>query len=121
TWPFASVGWVTSIIQRAAASQTRINEFLKTTPDIVNNSSAPFKFEGKIEFKNVYYTYPNSGIMAIKDLSFVILKGESLGIVGKTGSGKSTILKLLMRQIEPDQGEILIDGVNLRDINLEEF
>ncbi len=121
TWPFASIGWVTSLVQRAAASQTRINEFLKTTPDIVNNSSAPFKFEGKIEFKNVYYTYPNSGIMAIKDLSFVILKGESLGIVGKTGSGKSTILKLLMRQIEPDQGEILIDGVNLRDINLEEF
>ncbi len=121
TWPFASVGWVTSLIQRAAASQTRINEFLETTPDIVNNSNAPFKFEGKIEFKNVYYTYPNSGIMAIKDLSFVILKGESLGIVGKTGSGKSTILKLLMRQIEPDQGEILIDGVNLPDINLEEF
>ena len=121
TWPFASVGWVTSLVQRAAASQTRINEFLETTPDIVNNSSAPFKFEGKIEFKNVYYTYPNSGITAIKDLSFIILKGESLGIVGKTGSGKSTILKLLMRQIEPDQGEILIDGVNLRDINLEEF
>ncbi len=121
TWPFASVGWVTSLVQRAAASQTRINEFLKTKPDIVNNSNAPFKFEGKIEFRNVYYTYPNSGITAIKDLSFIILKGESLGIVGKTGSGKSTILKLLMRQIEPDQGEILIDGVNIKDINLEEF
>ena len=121
TWPFASVGWVTSLIQRAAASQTRINEFLKIKPTIINNSNAPFKFEGKIEFKNVYYTYPNSGIMAIKDLSFIIQKGESLGIVGKTGSGKSTILKLLMRQIEPDQGEILIDGVNIRDINLEEF
>jgi ATP-binding cassette subfamily B protein len=121
TWPFASVGWVTSLIQRAAASQTRINEFLNTPPEIVNGSQEPFSFEGKIEFKNVSYTYPNSGIKALSDLSFTLLKGESLGIVGKTGSGKSTILKLLMRQIEPDQGTILIDDMDIKDINIDHF
>ena len=121
TWPFASIGWVTSLTQRAAASQGRINEFLKTEPEIVNNSTAPFDFQGAIEFKNVSYTYKNSGIQAIKDLSFKLEKGETLGIVGRTGSGKSTILKLLMRQIDPDQGEIIIDGVNIKDINMESY
>lgn len=121
TWPFASIGWVTSLTQRAAASQARINEFLHTKAEIVNNSDAPFDFKGEIEFKNVSYTYTNSGITAIKDLSFKLHKGETLGIVGRTGSGKSTILKLLMRQIDPDEGEILIDGVNIKNINMEAF
>ncbi|MBL4862015.1 MAG: ABC transporter ATP-binding protein, partial [Crocinitomicaceae bacterium] len=119
TWPFASVGWVISLIQRAAASQERINEFLEIIPEIKNISDAPFELSHKIEFKNVSYTYANSGIMAVKNLSFVINKGETLGITGRTGSGKSTIISLLLRQIEPDSGEILIDGVNLREINLE--
>ncbi len=121
TWPFASVGWVTSIIQRAAASQARINEFLNENPEIVNTSSEKFDFQGNIEFRNVSYTYRNSGLTAIKNLSFTIKPGETLGIVGRTGSGKSTVLNLLMRQIDPDEGEILIDGKPLKEINLEAF
>ncbi|HIP31626.1 MAG TPA: ABC transporter ATP-binding protein [Crocinitomicaceae bacterium] len=121
TWPFASIGFVTSMIQRAAASQTRINEFLKEEEEITNTNTTPFSFSGKIEFRNVSYTYPNSGINAIKNLSFKIEHGESLGIVGKTGSGKSTILNLLMRHIEADSGEILIDDIHIQDINLDDY
>lgn len=121
TWPFASVGWVTSIIQRAAASQERINEFLKIKPDIKNTAKEEFSFNGKIEFKNVSYTYPNSGIKALDKVSFVLHPGERIGVVGKTGSGKSTLLKLITRQIDPDSGEILVDDVNLKAINLEHF
>lgn len=121
TWPFASVGWVTSIIQRASASQERINEFLKIEPSIKKPSNAPFEFKGKIEFKNVSFTYPDSGIGAIKDLSFTINSGQTLAIIGKTGSGKSTIINLLMRQFDPDQGEILIDNQDIRTINIEAF
>ncbi len=122
TWPFASVGWVTSINQRAAASQERINQFLKIKPNIVNTKKeSEFNFKGNIEFKNVTYVYPNSGIIAIKNLSFEIKPNNTLAIIGHTGSGKSTILNLLMRNIDPDSGEILIDGVNLKDINLDAF
>ena len=121
TWPFASIGWVTSLVQRAAASQKRINEFLNERTVQREKSIDLFDFKGKIEFRNVSYTYPNSGITAIDNLSFVISKGESLGIVGKTGSGKSTILKLLMHQIVPDKGEILIDGISLEKINIDHF
>lgn len=119
TWPFASVGWVTSIIQRASASQERINEFLKEEPEVKNTNSDELKFEGKIEFQNVTYTYPNSGLTVLKDISFTVNKGETLGIVGSTGSGKTTILNLLMRQFDPDSGRILIDGVDLKNINLD--
>lgn len=121
TWPFASLGWVTAIIQRAAASQERINEFLKVEPEIVSSNEAPFKFSGKIEFRNVSYTYPNSGITAVRNLSFVIEPGETLAFVGRTASGKSTILKLIMRQLDPQEGEILVDGQNIKDINLYDF
>lgn len=121
TWPFASVGWVISVIQRAAASQERINEFLETKPAIVNEVHAPFNFNGTIEFKNVSYSYPNSGIKAIDNLSFKIEPGETLGIIGRTGSGKSTILKLICRQIDTGEGQILIDGVDIKTINLDAF
>lgn len=121
TWPFASVGWVISLTQRAAASQARINEFLKEQPEIQNVTTEPFEFVGKIEFRDVSYTYPNSGIKAINNLSFTVNPGETLGILGRTGSGKSTVIKLLMRQVEPDSGQILIDDKDLRDINLEAF
>lgn len=121
TWPFASVGWVISINQRAAASQERINEFLRTEPEIVNKSKDDFIFKGKIEFIDVSYTYPNSGIEALKNVSFVVEKGETLGVIGRTGSGKSTILKLITRQIEPTSGEIRIDGKPLNDINRDKF
>jgi ATP-binding cassette, subfamily B, multidrug efflux pump len=121
TWPFASVGWVSSLISRAAASQTRINEFLKQEAEIVNTNQDEFDFDGTIEFVNVSFTYPNSKIEAIKNLSFKLNKGESLGIVGRTGSGKSTILKLIMRQIEPTSGQILINGIDIKEINLNHF
>ena len=121
TWPFASVGWVTSLIQRAAASQERINEFLKEEPEIVNRSQEPLVFKKEIEFRNVSYTFPNSGVQAINNLSFIIEKGESLGIIGRTGCGKSTIIQLLTRQVEPQSGVILIDGKNINDCNLDEL
>lgn len=121
TWPFASVGWVISLIQRAAASQERINEFLTVEPEIVNTNDSPLRFEKKIEFRNVSYTYPTSGVRAIVDLSFTLEKGTTIGIIGRTGSGKTTILQLLTRQIEPDSGEILIDDQPLNTINLHAF
>jgi ATP-binding cassette subfamily B protein len=121
TWPFASIGWVTSINQRAAASQTRINEFLMTEPIIKNTSSETFDFEGGIEFKNVSYTYENSGITALKDISFTLKKGETLGVIGRTGSGKTTILNLLMRQLDVTSGELLIDGQSIKSVNLDQF
>ena len=121
TWPFASVGWVTSLVQRAAASQKRINEFLAEKPEIQNLSNEPFTFKGNIEFKNVSFTYDNSGIQAVQGLSFSIKSGEKVAILGKTGSGKSTIINLLMRQINPSVGEILIDNQPISKINMDDF
>ncbi len=121
TWPFASIGFVTAMIQRAAASQKRINEFLNEEPEIVNHNTSPFSFQNEIEFRNVSYTYKNTGIKAINNLSFTLKKGESIGIIGKTGSGKSTILNLIMRQFDPDEGDILIDGISIKEINLDDF
>jgi ATP-binding cassette subfamily B protein len=121
TWPFASLGWLTSVIQRAAASQERINEFLKTKPEITNPTNQPFLYNGKIEFRNVTFTYKGMAEPAIKNLSFTIHPHETVAFVGRTASGKSTILKLLLRQIEPQSGEILIDNQPLNSINLEQF
>jgi ATP-binding cassette subfamily B multidrug efflux pump len=121
TWPFASIGWVTSINQRAAASQSRINEFLHQQPMIVNSSSLPFQLKGTIEFNNVSLTYANSGIEALKNLNFKIEAGQSVAIVGRTGSGKSSIIHLLLRQVDPTLGHIKIDGVELRELNLDDY
>jgi ATP-binding cassette subfamily B protein len=121
TWPFASIGWVTSLVQRASASQQRINEFLEVKPEVVNTNSEPFSFDGQIEFRNVNYSYPEALEATINNLSFILKSGDTFGIVGRTGSGKSTILKLLTRQIDPSEGEILIDGKPLREINLDAF
>lgn len=121
TWPFASVGWVTSIIQRAAASQERINEFLDEEPEVKSTNDGPFDFKGDINFENVSYTFPTSGIIAVQNLSFSIKKGETLAILGRTGAGKSTVINLLMRQFDPTQGEIKIDGHSLKEINVDEF
>jgi len=121
TWPFASVGWVTSLVQQAAASQERINEFLHTEPEIVNQSKAEDQINGKIEFRNVFFTYPDSGIEAIKDLSFTIHQGETLAILGRTGSGKSTIANLICRNFDPTSGEILADDKPLKEVNLNKL
>jgi ATP-binding cassette, subfamily B, multidrug efflux pump len=119
TWPIASLGWVTSLIQRAAASQTRINEFLQTKPEIQNAELNPTVIAGKIEFKNVSFTYPDSGIEALKNISFLVRSGASLAIIGRTGSGKSTIANLLCRLYDADSGQILIDDKNISSLNLE--
>ncbi len=118
-WPFSMVGWVTSVNQRAEASMQRVNEFLEMKTDIVNTNHENYSINGDIEFRNVSYTYPNTGIKALDNLSFKVNAGETLAIMGKTGSGKSTIALLLGRLIDPDEGEILIDGKNLKDHNLE--
>jgi ATP-binding cassette subfamily B protein len=121
TWPFASLGWVSSIIQRASASQKRINEFLNTTSTIQNESTEEFHFQGEIAFNHVTFRYPSTNIQAITDLSFEVKKGETLAIVGPTGSGKSTISALLMRQYDGQTGSILIDGKPIQSINLHAF
>ena len=121
TFPVMSLGWVTSLIQRAAASQKRINEFLKTQPEILSGKSEPFNLTGNIEFKNVNFTYPDTGIQALKNVSFEVKPGEFLAIIGRTGSGKSTIANLLMRMYDADNGEIMIDGNDLKNIDLNHF
>ncbi len=118
TWPVATVGWVTSIIQQAEASQARINEFLKEEPQIKNLQKNIEPILGDISFKNVTFTYEDTHITALKNLSFTVSRGETLAIIGKTGSGKSTILELIGRLYDSNQGEILIDGKNIREINL---
>ncbi|WP_407402043.1 ABC transporter ATP-binding protein [Chryseobacterium sp.] len=120
-WPFSMVGWVTSVNQRAEASMQRINEFLDKKSDIINKTNEILPIKGTIEFRNVSYTYPNTGIKALENLSFTIEAGQSLAIMGKTGSGKSTVALLLCRLIDPTEGEILIDGKNLKEHNLENY
>ena len=119
TWPVASIGWVTSLVQQAEASQERINEFLNEKPEITNPKSEPDTINGTIEFKNVSFTYDDTNITALKNLSFKVSKGETLAIIGKTGSGKSTILELIGRLYDIDQGEVLIDDRNIESLNLE--
>lgn len=121
TWPVTSVGWITTLIQQAEASQNRINEFLKEEPEIYNKTEGHHSITGKIEFKNVTFTYDDTHITALKNLSFEINPGETIAILGKTGSGKSTILELIGRLYDVDSGEILIDGTPIDQINLEDL
>ncbi len=118
TWPVAILGWVTSIIQQAEASQKRINEFLNETPDILNPSDASFDLKGNIDFKNVSYTYPDTGITALDNINLHIEQGETLAILGKTGSGKTTLINLIARLITPQKGNITIHGASIDEINL---
>lgn len=120
-FPFSMVGWVTSVNQRAEASMQRINEFMDKKSEIINTNFENYPIKGDIEFRNVSYVYPNTGIKALDNLSFKVKAGESLAIMGKTGSGKSTIALLLCRLIDPTEGEILIDGKNLKNHNLENY
>ncbi len=118
TWPIASIGWVTSLVQSAAASMERLNEFLSEEPDFKSGDYRPSSFQGTVTFKNVSFTYPNSGIKALNNVSFTLQAGHSLGILGKTGSGKSTVTALMVRQYDPTEGQILIDGVDVKDWHL---
>ena len=118
TWPVATVGWVTSIVQQAEASQKRINEFLNTKSSIQNITQNKRKINGKIEFKNIEFFYKETKINALKNVSFVINKGDSLAIMGDIGSGKTTIIELLCRIYDPHNGNILVDDVNIKNINI---
>jgi len=118
TWPVAVVGWVTSMVQQADASQKRINEFLQEVPDIQNNSTKPFKTEGNVAFNNVSLTYDDTNIQALKNVSFSVKPGETIAILGKTGSGKSSIINLISRLYDVDEGVVTIDNIPVKDINL---
>lgn len=120
TWPVASLGWVSSMIQEAEASQKRINEFLKIEPEIKNKAEETSVINGKITFKHVSFIYEDTNITALNNISFTINKGETLAILGKTGSGKSSILSLISRLYDTNNGEITIDNHNIKDLNLHD-
>ncbi|QYJ67808.1 ABC transporter ATP-binding protein [Flavobacterium litorale] len=121
TWPVASLGWISSMVQEAEASQKRINEFLHTEPDIKNTQTAPTPVNGAIAFKNVSFTYEDTNITALTNISFTVNKGETLAILGKTGSGKSTVLSLISRLYDVEKGEITVDGTNVKQLNLNDL
>lgn len=119
TWPVAIVGWVSSIVQQAEASQKRINEFLKVEPEIVNHATSSENVSGKISFDKVSFRYPDTGIEALKEVSFQVEPGETLAIIGHTGAGKSTILELIGRLYDIDSGNYEIDGKSARKVDLK--
>ncbi|KLT70131.1 ABC transporter ATP-binding protein [Flavobacterium sp. ABG] len=121
TWPVASLGWVSSMVQEAEASQKRLNEFLKIEPEIKNNNQNPSDIQGSISFENVSYTYEDTNIEALKNVTFTVKKGETLAILGKTGSGKSTILSLISRLYDVTQGKITIDQHEISTLNLNDL
>lgn len=118
TWPVASLGWTTSLVQRAEASQKRINEFLGTHTDIISEKGLVKELMGKIEFRDVSLTYPDTGIRALKNISFEVAPGESLAIIGTTGSGKSSVTQLITRLYDATQGEVLIDDIPIRHFDM---
>ena len=117
TWPVTSIGWVSSLVQEAEASQKRINEFLKIEPNI-KNKTTDSTTQGDIEFRNVSFTYEDTEITALKGISFTVKKGETLAILGKTGSGKSSILSLITRMYDIKEGTITIDGKKIDEVNI---
>ncbi|MFN3753644.1 ABC transporter ATP-binding protein [Flavobacterium sp.] len=121
TWPVASIGWVSSLVQEAEASQKRINEFLKIEPEIKNKATENTNIQGEIEFKNVTFTYEDTEITALKNISFKVKKGETLAILGQTGSGKSSILSLITRMYDIKEGQITIDGKAIDRVNLNDL
>jgi ATP-binding cassette subfamily B multidrug efflux pump len=121
TFPVMALGWVTSLIQRAAASQKRINEFLDTKPEIISPDTAKRTINGQIEFNNVSFIYPDTGIQALKNVSFTAHPGEMVAIIGRTGSGKSTIANLLLRMYDTTGGEVLVDNEPVKQLNLEGY
>ncbi|MBF4491978.1 ABC transporter ATP-binding protein [Flavobacterium sp. MR2016-29] len=121
TWPVASLGWVSSMVQEAEASQKRLNEFLKIEPEIKNNNHGSSDIQGSIAFENVSYTYEDTNIEALKNVTFTVKKGETLAILGKTGSGKSTILSLISRLYDVTDGRIAIDQNEISTLNLNDL
>ena len=121
TWPVTALGWITSIIQRASASQKRINEFLKESSDITSSENKRIILQGKIEFKNVFFKYSDTKIQGMENISFTINPGDSLGIIGSTGSGKSTIANSILRLFDIDKGQILIDDTDIKQLNISHF
>ena len=121
TWPVATVGWITSIVQQAEASQKRINEFLKTKSSIINVSNKKMIIDGKINFNKVSLTFKETGIKALNDITFSIKRGESIALMGNVGSGKSTLLELICRVYDPNYGEILLDENNIKKMNIYEL
>lgn len=118
-WPVSSLGWTASLIQRAAASQKRINEFLNYQPSVKDSGTENQPIQGRIEFEKVSFTYPDTGIQALKNVSFALKPGERVAIIGRTGSGKTTIADLLMRMYDTTSGQILIDGTDIKKYNLK--
>ena len=118
TWPVASLGWTSSLVQRAEASQKRINEFLKTKTDIISSKDLVHEIKGRIEFRNVSFTYPDTGIKAVRNVSFILEPGDSLAVIGSTGSGKSTLASLISRLFDVTEGEILIDDIPIKNFDL---
>ncbi len=117
TWPVAVVGWVTSTIQQAEASQKRINEFLQQQPEIVSGDFLPDALGGKVTFENVSLTYDDTDITALNNINFTVEKGETVAILGKTGGGKTSLLNLIARLYDPTSGTVSIDGVNLKKMD----
>lgn len=118
TWPVTSIGWMASLTQQAAASQKRINEYLLTESTILSGKYAPQEFKGHIKFKNVSFRYPETGILALTQISFEIFPQEKVAIIGKVGSGKSTIVELLLRSYDVTSGQILLDDVDIKEYDL---
>ena len=121
TWPVTALGWITSIVQRASASQRRINEFLNEKSDINSSENKKINLEGKIEFENVCYKYLDTNIQGMDNISFKINQGESLGVIGATGSGKSTLANSILKLFDIDKGKILFDGIDIKKLDISFF
>jgi ATP-binding cassette subfamily B protein len=121
TWPVAVVGWITSIVQQAEASQKRINAFVEQQPEIQSGKGVVGKIIGDIEFKNVSLTYPETGIKALDNLNLIIPSGSTLGIIGNIGSGKSTLLDIILRIYDPTKGGVYLDGHNLKEFKINKL